>query len=272
LVLCDALPTENNKQKCEGVGQSSFVVPSGTSSITIQLKDGVFDGNYDCDASGHSCCGDAGKNLCSTNGASQVCQVTLALSDCYSAIAEPEPIECNENTCPDLPCASRSCHGHVCKVDEFYSDEHVCRKSKDECDKTEYCEGNSALCPADLRRDTTPGYALKCDKDVYLCGIPDKAISQPKKGHHTSYLQDKEKCSLGKVVGKYHKLPYPECTMKCPKINCPNDHKVSKYIVAKCDATVHDANPWKCDSSHELTDDQYKQKTICPLNPADYYH
>jgi len=127
------------------------------------------------------------------------------------------------------------------------------------------------MCPEDIRRDSTPGYALACDKDIYLCGIPEEALSESKHGKHSWYLGDKEKCSLGKR-NDIHKLHYPECSMSCPKIWCPNDHEVEKYIVAKCDAMESYDNPWKCQSSHEVSDDDYKQKKICPLNPADYYH
>jgi len=268
LLYCDALPTANKEQKCEGVTKSSYIVPSNAKSITIQMKDGIFDGKYDCYEDGHHCRGTPGKNLCSPNGVSQVCQVELELSDCYPG-TEPDPVSCNDYTCPDLPCASRSCHGYVCKIDEYKDDEHVCRKKADPCDKTEYCEGHhTAMCPEDIRRDSTPGYALACENSIYLCGITEDALTESKKGHHSWYLADKEKCNLGKR-GDVHKLRFPDCTLSCPSIWCPNDHEVDKYIVAKCDATEsYDNNPWRCDSSHEVTYEEYKQKTICPLNPT----
>jgi len=269
VVYCDNLRTENNKQKCEGVTKSTFVVPLLASSITVQLRDGLFNGDFDCGSDGSRCCGVAGVNLCSLTGKSQVCQVTLDLSKC-SAGATPVAVDCKDN-CKDLPCAFRSCHGDICKVDE-YTPGDTCRKKEDLCDKTEYCEGHStAMCPQNLRRDNTPGYALRCgDKDIYLCGIPEKYI-KPEKGHHTWFLEDRTKCSLG-TNNKAHELDFPWCTKNCPLIDCGGNHVVEKYIVAKCDATIKDGNPWKCDSSHELTDDDYKQKTICPLNPHDYYH
>jgi len=251
--LCDGAFT--NIEKCEGMLTASFIVPDGAEFIQLQLKDGQFDGNIDCTST--FCCGGAGNNNCGTGGISQTCEIRLDLSTCKEGGPDPE---CTTENCDDkvFDCATQTCVQDVCVP--TYLPGHICRPAEDLCDVEEKCIADSAVCPEDLRLDSTPGYTLKCGTGLFLCGIPEDALSFH---GENIYLDDRKVCNIGHIEDIHEPLPWPECTKSCPSSICPNGKKVSNYVVGTCDRTLEE-NPWVCKSKTDIPSN-FDDLIVCPL-------
>jgi hypothetical protein len=144
---------ELDKNKCNTVSSLQYSVPIDATSITIQLHDGRFQGNIQCE-NNQDCCGGS-NSACASSG---VGEVTINLSDCPEE-SHPEP-ECKNNelgqttncTAFDGECTRGICVDGKCQ--QLFLTGMVCRpavKGPDgtTCDVEEVCAAGQAFCPND---------------------------------------------------------------------------------------------------------------------------
>ena len=171
--ICDIIHCDGQlrvrKHKCEELNTAQYIVPKGTTSITVQLHDGKFIGNLTCDKK-NDCCG--GIDGSCKGGASSACETTINLNTCRST-PPPTPVPVSPPPAPVSPpptpvspptpecaidfdclhlndaCAKGVCDNYgKCKV-QFSDTTTVCRGSNGSCDVEERCTGLSSSCPAD---------------------------------------------------------------------------------------------------------------------------
>ncbi|KAI8472079.1 MAG: hypothetical protein J3K34DRAFT_415072 [Monoraphidium minutum] len=141
--------------KCNGATAATWIVPGDATSITVQLHDGLFKGDFDCGENGaNSLCAGGDGGSC-TEGINAVCQVNIALSTCGAVDEGPTTGACQNSTeCEsfDTDCGTGTCVAGACttvpKAEGF-----ECREAKVgingalSCDVAEVCNGKDTTCP-----------------------------------------------------------------------------------------------------------------------------
>lgn len=175
------------KHKCEEATTLQYIVPIGTTSITVQLHDGKFIGNLTCNKKG-DCCG--GIDGSCKYGINSACQTTIQLSSCRTTPPPtplPVPSPTPPPTSPPVPLSTPECQSHadcnhlnnVCSkgicdshgscVTHFYDESVVCRNSTGPCDAEEKCTNSSKDCPTDVVKDSN----TLCSLVVNRCDLPE---------------------------------------------------------------------------------------------------
>lgn len=106
-------------------------------TLSASCGNGILEGNEECDCGTEENCLKVKNNCCNFKNCKLKVNATCGTGNC-----------CDLNTC------------------QFFTAEqkHICRKSNDFCDLTEFCDGNSEFCPQDIWAHN----GLKCKKLYFV--------------------------------------------------------------------------------------------------------